>query len=459
MNINRSEVADMVSKLSITLEPSDYRQTFKDRLKGVKAKANLKGFRAGHVPDHVIMKMYGESVLAEILDKMFSEKIYAYLHENNVPYICQPLPAEGQQSISLNPADANASYTFEYEVGTRNELDINGISPEDVYETYTITGSEDVVEDRIKELEHAYGKMEIVDEAVEINDKVDVSAVELNEELTPKKDGWHSAFELDIFAIKEEEQAKFVGLKKGDKVVVNINEFSFRDADNVRKSLLQVDEDDDRAINDMFELTIEAVKRKMPIVLDDEKVKELFGQNDVDSMEKLREILSRNAQHEHDDKVRGKLFDDIYKRMYNETELTYSDTFVKRWLREYENMSADKVEEMYESFQKDFKWSIIQGEMQNRLGVQVTNSEVDQYLMSKADSFMQQFGFFDQGIFDKVLKRMKEDRNEVYKASNIILSNKIFSEIEKLIQKDTKEISLKAFEELRVEETAEVEAE
>lgn len=459
MNINRSEVSDMVSRVSIALEPSDYRQAFKDRLKAVKAKANLKGFRAGHVPDHVIMKMYGERTLAEILDRMFSEKIYAYLHENNIPYICQPLPAEGQQQISLNPSDSNAVYQFDYEVGTRNELNIKGIAAEDSYTTYQIQGGEDVVADRIKELEHAYGQMEEVDEAILVNDKIDVSAVELDENGAAKKDGWQSAFELDVFSIKEGEQENFVGKKKGDKVVVNLNELTFRDADNVRKNLLHVDEDDSREINENFELTIEAVKRKVPIVLDDEKVKELFGQNEVESMEKLREILSRNAENEHADKVRGRLFDDIYKRMVEETELTYSDSFVKRWLREYENMSADKVEEMYESFQKDLKWSIIQNEMQNRLGVQVTNAEVDQYLMSKADSFMQQFGFFDQGIFDKVLNRMKEDRNEVYKASNIILSNKIFSEVEKVIQKDIKEVSLKEFEDLNVEEVTEVEAE
>lgn len=459
MNISRSEVGDMVSKVSITLEPSDYRQAFKNSLKNVKAKANLKGFRAGHVPDHVVMKMYGENALAEILDRMFSEKIHNYLNENKVPYICQPLPAEGQSSILLNPTNAEASYTFEYEVGTRNELDIKGINADDTYETYTISGSEEVVEERVKELEHAYGTMDIVSEPILVNDKIDVSAAELNEEGSPKKDGWHAAFELDVFSVKEEEQDKFVGLKQGDKVVVNINEFSFRDAANVRKNLLQVDEDDERPINDQFELTIEAVKRKTPIVLDDEKVKELFGQNDVDSVEKLREILGRNAQHEHADKVRGLLFDSIYKRMYNETELTYSDTFVKRWLKEYERLSEDKIEEMFESFKKDLKWSIIQNEMQNRLNIEVTNSEVDQYLMSKADSFMQQFGFFDQGIFDKVLNRMKDDKNEVYKASNIILSNKLFSEIEKVIQKEIKEISLKEFEALKVEEVAEVEAE
>ncbi|MBK8390746.1 MAG: hypothetical protein IPL23_16320 [Saprospiraceae bacterium] len=43
---------------------------------------------------------------------------------------------------------------------------------------------------------------------------------------------------------------------------------------------------------------------------------------------------------------------------------------------------------------------------------------------------------------------MKDDQNEVYKDSNIILSNKIFSEVEQIITKVPQQISLQAFEEM-----------
>ncbi|HOY11838.1 MAG TPA: trigger factor [Saprospiraceae bacterium] len=448
MIIDRSEIGEMISKFTVTLEPSDYRDAFKANINKMKGKANLKGFRAGKTPDHVIMKMYGENVLAEVLDRMFSEKLFSYLAENKIPFICQPLPAQESEHISLRPSDKEATYTYSYEVGTRNELEIQGINPEDSYTYYEITANENAVDDRIAELENAYGAMEVVDSPIEANDKVNVSAIELDENNAPKKDGWQSAFELPIFSIKEEHQADFIGKAKGDKIVVNLFELTFRDANTVRKDFLEVEEDDAREIGQVFELTVEEVLRKVPAKLDDDKIKDLFGQNGIETMEQLRDILSKNASGEMEQKSVGKLFDDIYTRITEETKLVYSDTFVKRWLREYENLADDKIEEMFEGFKKDLKWSIIQNELQERFKVKVTKQELDQYLMSKADNFMQQFGFFDQGIFDKVLKRMKDDQNEVYKASNIILSNKIFSEVEQIITKVPQQISLQAFEEM-----------
>ncbi|MBK8390745.1 MAG: hypothetical protein IPL23_16315 [Saprospiraceae bacterium] len=65
--------------------------------------------------------------------------------------------------------------------------------------------------------------------------------------------------------------------------------------------------------------------------MDDDKIKDLFGQNGIETMEQLRDVLTKNASGEMEQKSVGKLFDDIYTRITEETKLVYSDTFVKRW--------------------------------------------------------------------------------------------------------------------------------
>ncbi|MBK8390744.1 MAG: hypothetical protein IPL23_16310 [Saprospiraceae bacterium] len=97
------------------------------------------------------------------------------------------MPAQESEHIALKPSDKEASYTYAYEVGTRNELEIQGINPEDSYTYYEISANENAVDDRIAELENAYGAMEVVESPIEANDKINVSAIELDENNAPKK--------------------------------------------------------------------------------------------------------------------------------------------------------------------------------------------------------------------------------------------------------------------------------
>ncbi|MBK8390743.1 MAG: trigger factor family protein [Saprospiraceae bacterium] len=75
MIIDISEIGEMISKFTVTLEPSDYREAFKANINKMKGKANLKGFRAGKTPDHVVLKMYGENVLLRFLIECFLKTI------------------------------------------------------------------------------------------------------------------------------------------------------------------------------------------------------------------------------------------------------------------------------------------------------------------------------------------------------------------------------------------------
>ena len=62
------------------LEKKDYIDKFEDKLKDLKKRANLKGFRPGMVPLQILKNMYGKGILLEEINKIVSEKINNFIN-------------------------------------------------------------------------------------------------------------------------------------------------------------------------------------------------------------------------------------------------------------------------------------------------------------------------------------------------------------------------------------------
>ncbi|MBF0848814.1 trigger factor family protein, partial [Streptococcus danieliae] len=75
-------------------------------LKSLRQKVQMPGFRKGMVPASLVKKMYGKSVIAEVVNKTLQETVYNYIKENKVNMLGEPLPnEEKQQNIDFDTMD------------------------------------------------------------------------------------------------------------------------------------------------------------------------------------------------------------------------------------------------------------------------------------------------------------------------------------------------------------------
>ena len=448
---------DLISTINITIEPADYLPKYKSELQKVKSKVSLKGFRQGKTPDHVVAKMYGESVLGDILNKSFQDALENYIEDNNINYVCQPMLSESQEQIELVPSDKEREYIMSYDIGIVENLDIKGITPQDTYTSYVIEIADEDVATELKGLAKQLGDYQIVQGPIEDFDKISLSAVE-TENGEDKKDGWQSSFDLFISSIPEQETKDlFINKNVGDHIVTSIGKLSRMDAQKIRREFLQVEEDDNRAIGEEFRFTIETIERHMPAELTDEKIAEMYGQYGVNSVAELQDRIKENLQARNVDATTGKLFQDMHKRILEESTLNFSDDYVKRWLKEAEQMDDTKVDEVIEDFKKDLKWTVLQKDLMKLYNVTLEYKEIEDFLKHKAGEFMQQFGYYDNTIFEKILSRYLSDKKEVFNAQNAILNSKIFSNIEKNITKIEETIALETFNKMLQPEQIETE--
>lgn len=454
MNINQS-TQDLITTITVSIEPSDYLPTYKSELAKAKSKVSLKGFRQGKTPDHVIAKMYGQSILADVLNKSFQNALEGHINQNNLVYVCQPILAKDQEQIDVNPANKEAVYTMSYELGTVGELQIGGIGAENTYTKYAIEVSDQDIETEMNAISKQMGDFQIVDAPVEEFDRISLSAVEL-EGGQAKKDGWQSSFDIYVSSIPDiETKELFTGKRKGESVNCQISKITRMDADKIRKELLQVDEDDDRAIGEDFQFTIETVERHTPAELTDEKIEQFYGQYEIKTVDELKSRLKENLSSRNSDSAVGNLYQNMHKSINESSVVMFSDEFVKRWLKESEDMDDVKIGEIIEDLKKDLKWNVIQGELQKKYDISLDYKEVDDYLKYKASEFMERFGYYDPNIFDRVYKKFREDKKEVFNAQNAIVNNKIFKAIEKDVTIIEENITLEAFNKLlQPEQTA-----
>ena len=92
MKITKTKISKTESTIHLVLEKKDYINQYESKLKELKKRANLKGFRPGMVPIQLLKKMYGKGVLFEELNKIVSNKINSYIKDEKIKIIGEPIP-------------------------------------------------------------------------------------------------------------------------------------------------------------------------------------------------------------------------------------------------------------------------------------------------------------------------------------------------------------------------------
>ena len=77
----REDIDNLNAVVTVTLEKSDYEAQFDQELQKFRKQAAMKGFRKGKTPASMVRKMYGRSVLADLINNLLSKELFGYISE------------------------------------------------------------------------------------------------------------------------------------------------------------------------------------------------------------------------------------------------------------------------------------------------------------------------------------------------------------------------------------------
>ena len=150
MKIKKTKISDTESAINILLEKKDYIENFENKIKELKRKANLKGFRPGMVPIQLLKNMYGKGVLFEELNKIISEKLNSYIKEEKIKIIGEPIPQKSDlDEIKINEIN---NFSFDFKVGHLSEFKIKPFKKSQKYTLNQIKVDKKIIDETIQNL-------------------------------------------------------------------------------------------------------------------------------------------------------------------------------------------------------------------------------------------------------------------------------------------------------------------
>lgn len=119
MNVTETLNEGLSRKLDVTIPASVLASKLDEKLDEVRGKVQLKGFRPGKVPASHIKKVYGRSLMSEVLQDSINDTVAKTLEERSEKAATQPeidLPDDQAVINKVLDGDADLAFTVSYEV-------------------------------------------------------------------------------------------------------------------------------------------------------------------------------------------------------------------------------------------------------------------------------------------------------------------------------------------------------
>ncbi len=416
-----------LGELSIIISPEDYQPVFEKELKKIANKAHIKGFRPGKTPVSVIRNMYGKSILADEINKLFSGAVNKYITENKIDFLGDLLPLQEEaMDFDLN---TKHTYTFKLQIATASpfELNLNNIS----VKLYQPTINEEDLEAITKNLRERLAKSDevenVLDEACTIVGKTTWQV--------ESEDGGEPVLEectcyLPIHSIFPEKQETLMGAKIGDTItIIPAQDLDLGEEDKKIGYIFGIFDSIkvEQFKNANVSIQINSISQKKPRELDKEFFKELFPEENIETIEQFHEkiITQEEANLAREFSYLNEAL--IKDALLESHQFDLPDDFLKNWLiRINEKMSKEAIEKEYHLFAKETRWSIIERKIVDASDIKVEQSEINDFAQDFILNQLRQYGLLNNPEFANFIPQMVKNYLTADKGKNL---NEIYSKI------------------------------
>ncbi|MDX1942432.1 MAG: trigger factor [Saprospiraceae bacterium] len=443
--IEKEAIDALNATVTVTIEKEDYEAQFEEELQKYRKNVSLKGFRKGKTPANVLRKMYGKSVLAEVIDKMVQKEIFGYIEDQKIEILGQPLPSEDNIPNDLDVKDLQ-DFVFKFDLGIAPQFELKGISPEDTYERYAVEIPANLVEEDFAGLRARMGERVSAEGNIQEGDFVKFDAKELAGDAL-KEGGLETNFEIPMNEIQNESfKAELFTKKIGDTLRANIYElFNEPDEHYIRHHLLKLDHDDhDTQIGQEFELTIAEASRYEASELNQDFFDKAFGPGKVSNEEEAKAEIRKDIEVFYNKQADALLFRDIQERLMEVNELPLPDGFLKRWLKAAnEKLSDEMIERDYETFAKNLKWTLLKNKLSRHFDIDISEQDIRESFAQRVREYFGSYGMPD--LVDAAVDRLMKDQKQINEVYEDLLVDKLHEAITGIVTLVPKPIEREAF--------------
>ena len=453
LDITLDKKGNTEASIKILLREEDYQPKIEQKVKEYRKQVNLKGFRPGKVPAGLIKKMYGKAIKVEEINELLAQKLPEYIQENNLKIVGEPLP--DRNAVEGIDWDSQSDFEFSYDVGYINDFTYD-ISDQVNVTQYTITVTDDTINEAIENLKKRFGKTEDAEGASERNDLLtgmlsQVKAAGEDAEASDEaEEPLSNGTTMDLPSMSDEQAKPFVGAQVGDEIFFDIREV-FPEDKNVADQL-DVEESEAKDVIGEFSFRVESVSREVPAELNQEFYDQVFGPeqatDEASFREKVREAIADNYRQESE----ALLARNIRNHLVENTDIEIPRDFLKRWIlaTNKEEITEEQLDNEFDDYIKEMKWSLLSNKIAEDREIKVEHEEVKQ--QAREAVFAQFGGMMNSDLmnderFDPIVDNylQGENGNNYMRIFNQARADKVLNEIKQAITTEEKEVTLEEF--------------
>ena len=448
MEVIKEQIDELNASIKIQLLEGDVNPKVEAALKDIKKKANLKGFRPGMVPMGMIKKMYGQSVIVDEINKLVSESLMAYIKDENLNIIGEPIPGEKQQTIDF---DTQKEFEFIFDIGLRPEFELV-IDEKLEIPFYNIQPNDDLINRYIEQHTSKHGTVKTIDEIIE-GAFMKGDLVQLDSEGNDLEGGIVKEMaSISADHIKDEEIKKsFIGVKKDEEVKFDIKKaFS---GDTELAGILGIEKEEVAELGSDFKYIVKEISKFDKAELNQELFDKVYGEGEVKSEEEFKEKIiaeiKKNSVRDSD----YKFLLDAREYLISNIDVQLPEDFLKRWLlmkEENKDINKEEFEKDFPKFMQDIKWQLLSAKVVEDQKIEVSPEEVKDLAIQYTEMQFVQYGL-PAGSFPKeqleqyATEQFLKKEDEVRRLYDKKFEDKVVQYVKENVKLDEKEISIEDF--------------
>ena len=450
MNVNFEQIDAVNGMLTEELKREDFAADVNKEVAQMVVRHPLKGFRHGKAHKSLLMKFYGPSVTADVVDRMVGRAVYDYIRENKLQILGEPLPNEDTKVDIMKDEEM----TFKYDLGMAPAIELK-LNKRINVPYYNIEVTDQMIDDAIAHDRKRLGTL-VDGEESDKESMLRGSMAELDEQGNDKENG--IKVERTVISPRymadDDEAAKFVGVKVGDTFTFNPHK-AYNGNTAELSGLLNVDRADADVKID-FRITIEEIKVNKDAELNEEFFKGVLGtETDVKDEAAFREAMRDMIAKANIPESNYRFTVDAQRILTEKAgEMPLPEEFLKRFLkqrREEEGKENTEItDEEAQGMFKQLRWQLVKDHLAQELGIKVEKEDIDTAAFIFAQQQLSQYGIYNapEDLIKQQAERFMQDERARDAIQEHAIDNKFYAAVKEAVKVNEKTISVEDFRKL-----------
>ena len=450
MNVSFEQIDAVNGVLTVDVKREDFANDVNKEVAAMGVRHPIKGFRPGKAPKSLLMKFYGPSVTADVIDRMVGKATYDYIRENNLNILGEPLPNENTKVDLMNDEEM----AFKFDLGLAPAIDLK-LNKRINVPYYNIEVTDQMVDDAIAHDRKRLGTL--VDG--EVSDKESMlrgSMIELDENGNDKADG--VKVERTVISPRymadDDEAAKFVGVKVGSTFVFNPHK-AYNGNVAELSGLLNIDRNVAGEMKSDFRVTIEEIKVNQEAEKNEEFYKGVLGvETEVKDEAAFREAVRGMIAQANIPDCNYRFTIDAQRVLTEKAgEIQLPEEFLKRFIqkrREEDEKNTEITDEEAQGMFKQLRWQLVKDHIAQELGVKVEKEDIDTAAFVFAQQQLSQYGIYNapEDLVKQQAERYMQDDRAREMIHEHAIDNKFYAAVREAVKVNEKTVSVEEFRKL-----------